>query len=169
MEETIIIISNEGKELRVSSQIIEMSMLIKSIIEDNGLTESLFFDISSKQLIDVVRFCELNNFDPIKNLAKKVNSEDFRKYVDQENFDYFLDFKTIEEIICLLKASYQMDIDCLSKLCEIKIATMVFIDQTEKGILKAKKLGFTEYTVEEEDRILKKFPWAFQVETKYSH
>jgi len=152
------VITKDDKEFDVDSRINKLSMTMANWFESS--TDPFYIDLSSEIFQKVLDYCEMHDYSPPKvqkpirsnNLKENLQDKD-RKFV--ENYNYL----TIKP---LLDAAFYLVMDSLREVCIVVIATEFYIGNTIDDIerLKAKFGVEGDLTLEEEEALLKEYPWA---------
>ena len=111
----------------------------------------------------ILEFLSLNNFQDVK--TANVTTNDITKALegDQKNLDFLNSFKNTEgklyssDLAELFKAASHLQCKSLQKMIGLKIATLIFFEDSSESYNKTKQsLGITsDITVEDEERYAK--------------
>jgi len=152
------IITKEDKEFNIDARITRLSQTIANWFESS--TDPFYVDLDAIIFQKVIDYCEMHDYNPPKvqkpirsNSLKENLQEKDRKFV--ENYNYL----TIKP---LLDAAFYLVMDSLREVCIVVIATEFYIGNTIDDIerLKAKFGVESDLTLEEEEALLKEYPWA---------
>ena len=152
------IITKDDKEFQVDARINKLSMGMANWFESS--TDPFYIDLSAEIFQKVLEYCEMHDYNPLKvqkpirsNNLKDNLAEKDRKFV--EGYNYL----TIKP---LLDAAFYLVMDSLREVCIVVIATEFYIGNTIDDIerLKAKFGVEGDLTLEEEEELLKEYPWA---------
>lgn len=152
------IITKDDKEFQVDSRVNNLSMTTANWFESS--TDPFYIDLSSDIFQKVIEYCEMHDYNPPKvqkpirsNSLKENLQEKDRKFVEPYNY------LTIKP---LLDAAFYLVMDSLREVCIVVIATEFYIGNTIDDIerLKAKFGVEGDLTLEEEEALLKEYPWA---------
>jgi hypothetical protein len=152
------IITKDEKEFHVDARINNLSMTTANWFESS--TDPFYIDLSAEIFQKVIDYCEMHDYNPPKvqkpirsnNLKENIGEKD-RKFVESYNY------LTIKP---LLDAAFYLVMDTLREVCIVVIATEFYIGNTIDDIerLKAKFGVEGDLTLEEEEALLKEYPWA---------
>ena len=118
------LISIEGDELEVDIETANMSVLIKSMIDDSGPDEDIPLPNVKKVILEkVIEFCKFLKENPFREIEKPLKTANLRDIVDPWYADYIdIEQETLFEIV--LAANY-LDIKQLLELSCAKVASMI--------------------------------------------
>lgn len=125
-------------------------------IEDKRITSSL--------LAKILNFLEIHDFAP-PQIQKPVKSDDLKKNLDEKNFLFIKDFDyKSDEFLDLLEISMYFQIQELTDLCIVRVATEFHSEKSQESYEKLrKKLGVKEELSIKDEVILKeKYPIIFE-------
>ena len=157
----ITLVSSDNEKIEISSKAVQKSNLVKGILEDfqdEAQTVPLNA-VKSNVLKKIKEYLEhYENVDEIKSIERPLPSNEFKKCVDEWDFNFMnVDIDMTFEI--LLAANY-MDIKPLLELASAKVATIIKF-KTLEDIKKAFNIK-KEFTKEEEEKIIDANDWVMK-------
>ena len=118
------LISIEGDEIEVDLETANMSVLIKSMIDDSGPDEDIPLPNVKKNILEkVIEFCQHLKENPLQEIEKPLKTANLRDIVAP----WYADFIEMEQEILfeiVLAANY-LDIKQLLELSCAKVASMI--------------------------------------------
>jgi S-phase kinase-associated protein 1 len=156
-DESIKIQSKEGKEFTLTKKAAELSVLLKSTIQDfQGDIVVPLQEIDEKTTQKVVDYLNYWNGNVPPEIEKPLKSSEMKEVTDEWSAT-FVDAITLEELVDLTVAANFMEIQPMLDLTCAKIASMCK-DKTEEEIFKT--FGVTEtFTEEEKAKIREENKW----------
>ena len=156
---TIQIITKEGTKLSISKKAADLSILLKSTIQDFGEDGELKIplnDIDEKTANKIIEYLNHWNGNLPSEIEKPLKSTEMKDVTDEWSAE-FVDGLQMEELVDLTVAANFMEIQQLLDLTCAKIASMCK-DKTEEEIFKT--FGVTEtFTEEEKAKIREENKW----------
>lgn len=125
-------------------------------IENKRITPSL--------LDKILNFLEIHNFAP-PQIQKPVTSDDLRKNICEKNFSFIKDFDfNSDEFLDLLETSMYFQIQELTDLCLVRVATEFHSEKNQEAYEKLrKKLGVKEgLTLQSEQHLRENRPLIYE-------
>lgn len=154
-----VIVSSDGVKFPVSKQIAKMSVVIDSMMDESDYVADNEFpmpDVDSSTLQKVIEYCDHYLIDPMPEIAKPIQSDDFAKLVPKWYDEYAsIDYKVLFKIV---EAANYMDIPPLMNLICAKIASMI----KDKSIEQIRETFSIEndLTPEEEAKLKEEYKWC---------
>ena len=146
-DKKITLVSSDGEKVEISSKAVQLSTLVKGIIED-------YPDDAEVPLNNV----KSNILKKIKEIERPLPSQNFKECVSEWDFNYInVDIDLIFDLI--LGANY-MDIKPLLELASAKVASIIKGKNTEE-IRKTFNIS-NDFTPEEEQQILEENKWCME-------
>jgi Skp1 family, tetramerisation domain len=150
--------TKDGKSFTVDSRIANLSRNIQNWFESSS--DAMTVDLDSAIFAQVVQYCELHDYKPPK-IQKPLKSQNLKDNLSDKDYKFVqaYDYLTIKP---LLDAAFYLIMDSLREVCITVIASEFFIGNTIDDIEKLKsKFGVnTDLTLNEEQELLKEYPWA---------
>ena len=157
MEDSIKLITKEGKEIEITKKEAELSELLKAAINDNPKETSFplneLDDKSAEKIKEYLK--HLNGVVP-PEIEKPITSNEMKNLTDEWSSN-FIDKMSMEELVNLTVAANYMGINCLLDLCCAKIASLCK-DKSEEDIFKTFNINET-FTEEEKNKIKEENKW----------
>ena len=152
------ITTKDGKEFKVDDRIKDLSMVISNWFESSD--DAFQVDLNSDIFEKVIEYCEMHDYNPPK-VAKPIKSHILKDNLGEKDLKFVssYDYLSIKPI---LDAAFYLVMNPLREVCICVIATEFFIGNTIDDIerLKAKFGVESDLTLEEEEALLKEYPWA---------
>jgi len=156
---TLQLITKEGTKLNLSKKAAELSILLKSTIQDFDDEHELkvpLNDIDEKTANKVIEYLDHWSGSLPAEIEKPLKSNDMKEVTDEWSAN-FVDSLEMEDLVDLTVAANFMEIQHLLDLTCAKIASMCK-DKTEEEIFKT--FGVTEtFTEEEKAKIREENKW----------
>ena len=157
MEDSIKIVTKDGKEITITKKAAESSELLKGALNDYPKEGSFpLNEIDEKCGEKVKEYLEHFNGEPPKEIEKPITSNEMKKLADEWSAD-FVDKMPLDELVNLTVAANYMGINSLLDLCCAKVATLCK-DKTEKEIFDTFNIKET-FTEEEKNKIKEENKW----------
>ena len=153
--------SSDKKKMKISSKLICLSGLLKTLYDDdhdeesdddyeftNKDTDIILPNVNSKNLELIIIFMELYSKNPFKEIPKPLESNNLSEFIGKEYMNILP--KNNLELVSLLNSANYMHITSLINLCCAKIASSIkgqSIEEIEKA------WGDLELTAEEKIQI----------------
>lgn len=155
---TLTINTKDGKTFTVDSRITQLSRAIQNWYESSS--DAMTVDLDSAIFDQVLKYCDLHDFKPPK-IQKPLKSQSLKDNLGEKDYKFVqgYDYLTIKP---LLDAAFYLIMDSLREVCITVIASEFFIGNTIDDIEKLKsKFGVNnDLTLNEEQELLKEYPWA---------
>ena len=157
MEDSIKLITKEGKEIEITKKEAELSELLKAAINDNPKETSFpLNELDEKSAEKIKEYLNhLNGVAP-PEIEKPIISNEMKNLTDEWSSN-FIDKMSMEELVNLTVAANYMGINCLLDLCCAKIASLCK-DKSEEDIFKTFNINET-FTEEEKNKIKEENKW----------
>ena len=157
MEDSIKLITKEGKEIEITKKEAELSELLKAAINDNPKETSFpLNELDEKSAEKIKEYLNhLNGVAP-PEIEKPITSNEMKNLTDEWSSN-FIDKMSMEELVNLTVAANYMGINCLLDLCCAKIASLCK-DKSEEDIFKTFNINET-FTEEEKNKIKEENKW----------
>lgn len=157
----IVLVTKEGDRVEVDARLTSLSNLIRTIIEDSGLTEEIPLDQVTKPILSLIlSYCEHHNYTIPAEVKKPLPSPKFSEAVEDQWDVQFVQGLQDEALIELVLAANYMDCKPVLDLC------CAFIASKFKGKdiadLRAEYGIVEEFTPDEEDKLKQENPWAME-------
>ncbi len=151
MEDSIKIVTKEGKEIELTKKEAELSELLKGAIVDNPNETSFPLNELDEKCAEKIKeyLDHLNGVAP-PEIEKPITSNEMKNLTDEWSAN-FVDKMTMEELVNLTVAANYMGINCLLDLCCAKVASLCK-DKSEDDIFKTFNINET-FTEEEKNKI----------------
>ena len=158
-DKKIILVSSDGEKVEISAKAVQLSVLVKGIIEDYpDDAEVPLNNVKSNILKKIKEYLDHYEKEEIKEIERPLTSQNFKECVNEWDFKYIdVDLDLIFELI--LSANY-MDIKPLLELASAKVASIIKGKNTEE-IRKTFNIG-NDFTPEEEQQILEENKWCIE-------
>jgi len=124
MATTVKLISAEGTELEVDLETAQMSVLIKSMIDDSGPEEDIPLPNVKKSILEkVIEFCQHLKEQPLQEIEKPLKTNNLREIVAP----WYAEFVEVEQemLFEIVLAANYLDIKQLLELSCAKVASMI--------------------------------------------
>ena len=157
MSETVKLIPEEGEPMEVDVEIAQMSVLVKSMIDDAGTEEDIPLPNVKKATLDkVIEFCQHYKEEPMQDIEKPLKTNNIKDVVSQFYGD-FVDIE-IEQLYEIILAANYLDVKPLLEVTCAAVAAMM----KGKSIEEIRTLFNIEndFTPEEEEQIREENKWA---------
>jgi SCF ubiquitin ligase, SKP1 component len=152
------IITKDNKNFHVDSRIKNLSLTISNWFESTN--DPFHIDLSSEIFEKVIEYCEMHDYNPPK-VQKPIKSHILKDNLNEKDLKFVAsyDYLTIKP---LLDAAFYLVMNSLREVCICVIATEFYIGNTIDDIerLKAKFGVESDLTLEEEEALIKEYPWA---------
>ena len=157
MEDSIKLVTKDGKEIEITKKDAELSELLKSAINDNPKESSFPLNELDEKCGEKIKeyLTHFNGTAP-PEIEKPITSNEMKNLTDEWSAN-FADKMTMEELVNLTVASNYMGINSLLDLCCAKIASLCK-DKDEKEIFKTFNINET-FTEEEKNKIKEENKW----------
>ena len=157
MEDSIKLVTKDGKEIELSKKDAELSELLKAAINDNP-KESTFplNELDEKSGEKIKEYLSHFNGTAPPEIEKPITSNEMKNLTDEWSAN-FVDKMTMEELVNLTVAANYMGINSLLDLCCAKVASLCK-DKDEKEIFKTFNINET-FTEEEKNKIKEENKW----------
>ncbi len=157
MEDSIKIVTKEGKEIELTKKEAELSELLKGAIVDNPNETSFPLNELDEKCAEKIKeyLDHLNGVAP-PEIEKPITSNEMKNLTDEWSAN-FVDKMTMEELVNLTVAANYMGINCLLDLCCAKVASLCK-DKSEDDIFKTFNINET-FTEEEKNKIKEENKW----------
>ena len=161
-EKTIQLTAQDGRTKIVSLSIAEMSVLIKTMIDDDDANQEIPLpNVDYEILESVIDFCELYDSNPFDEIEKPIKSANMEEIVSKEHAD-FLGTVVIdgdkEKLFKLILAANYLDIKPLLDLCCAKVASMIKGKNPDE--IRSEFNIVNDFTEEEEKQIREENKWC---------
>ena len=157
MEDSIKLVTKDGKELEITKKQAELSELLKQAINDYPKESSFpLNEIDEKNGEKIKEF--LAHFDGVApaEIEKPLTSNDMKTLTDEWSAN-FVDKMPLEDLVNLTVSANYMGINSLLDLCCAKIAS-VCKDKSEEEIFKTFNITET-FTEEDKNKIKEENKW----------
>eukprot|EP00347_Sterkiella_histriomuscorum_P001138 403373179 len=153
-------ISMEGEKFLIDSRFIEMSGLIRNMLEDNdNYTEDIPMpSIPSSFLKDIFEYCTHYNFVKVPNIPKPLPSNNLAQELNDPWEAQFIMKYDLEGLIKMIEHSNFLDIPAIFELSCAAVGAM-FKGKNFEQVKKDFGLEDETFTPEEEEELQKRFPW----------
>jgi len=160
-EETVILVSQEGDEFKVTEQVAKRSETIKNLIEDDIVGEDSKIplpNVTTKILAKVVEYCKWHDENP--TVVSEDNKDEDEPVRTDDIIGWDLDFCKVDQptLFELVLAANYLDIKDLLDLTCKTIANMIK-GKTPEEIRKTFNIK-NDFTPEEEEQIRKENEWC---------
>ena len=157
MEDSIKLVTKEGKEIEITKKDAELSELLKSAINDNP-NESSFpiNELDEKSGEKIKEYLSHFNGVAPPEIEKPITSNEMKNLTDEWSTNY-IDKMSMEELVNLTVAANYMGINSLLDLCCAKVASLCK-DKSEEEIFKTFNINET-FTDEEKNKIKEENQW----------
>ncbi len=158
-DKKITLVSSDGEKVEISSKAVQLSTLVKGIIEDYpDDAEVPLNNVKSNILKKIKEYLDYYETHEIKEIERPLPSQNFKECVSEWDFNYInVDIDLIFDLI--LGANY-MDIKPLLELASAKVASIIKGKNTEE-IRKTFNIS-NDFTPEEEQQILEENKWCME-------
>ena len=157
MEDSIKLVTKDGKEIEITKKDAELSELLKTAINDNPKESSFpLNELDEKSGEKIKEYLSHFNGTAPQEIEKPITSNEMKNLTDEWSAN-FIDKMTMEELVNLTVASNYMGINSLLDLCCAKIASLCK-DKDEKEIFKTFNINET-FTEEEKNKIKEENKW----------
>ena len=158
MEDSIKLVTKDGKEIEITKKASELSELLKDAINDYPKETSFpLNELDEKCGEKIKEYLTHFNGEAPKQIEKPINSNDIKSLTDEWSAN-FIDQLSMEELVNLTVAANYMGINCLLDLCCAKVATLCK-DKNEDEIYKTFNINDTS-TEEEKNKIKEENKWV---------
>lgn len=149
--------SKEGQEFQISRKAVELSSLIKNILQDNSPDEVIpLLEVDTRTLEHIIAYLQHCDGTAQPEIEKPIRSNIMKNVTDAWSADY-VDNLPLQDLIDLTAAANYLEIASLMDLTCAKIASMCK-DKSEEEIFQA--FGITETLSEEErQKIMEENKW----------
>ena len=157
MEDSIKLVTKDGKEIEINKKDAELSELLKSAINDNP-NESSFpiNELDEKSGEKIKEYLSHFNGVAPPEIEKPITSNEMKNLTDEWSTNY-IDKMSMEELVNLTVAANYMGINSLLDLCCAKVASLCK-DKSEEEIFKTFNINET-FTDEEKNKIKEENKW----------
>ena len=157
MEDSIKLVTKDGKEIEITKKDAELSELLKSAINDNPKESSFpLNELDEKCGEKIKEYLSHFNGTAPPEIEKPITSNEMKNLTDEWSAN-FADKMTMEELVNLTVAANYMGINSLLDLCCAKVASLCK-DKDEKEIFKTFNINET-FTEEEKNKIKEENKW----------
>ena len=157
MEDSIKLVTKDGKEIELSKKDAELSELLKAAINDNPKESSFpLNELDEKSGEKIKEYLSHFNGTAPPEIEKPITSNEMKNLTDEWSAN-FVDKMTMEELVNLTVAANYMGINSLLDLCCAKVASLCK-DKDEKEIFKTFNINET-FTEEEKNKIKEENKW----------
>ena len=157
MEDSIKLVTKDGKEIEITKKDAELSELLKTAINDNPKESSFpLNELDEKCGEKIKEYLSHFNGTAPPEIEKPITSNEMKNLTDEWSAN-FIDKMTMEELVNLTVASNYMGINSLLDLCCAKVASLCK-DKDEKEIFKTFNINET-FTEEEKNKIKEENKW----------
>ena len=157
MEDSIKLVTKDGKEIEISKKEAELSELLKAAINDNPKESSFpLNELDEKCGEKIKEYLSHFNGTAPPEIEKPITSNEMKNLTDEWSAN-FIDKMTMEELVNLTVAANYMGINSLLDLCCAKVASLCK-DKDEKEIFKTFNINET-FTEEEKNKIKEENKW----------
>ena len=157
MEDSIKLVTKDGKEIELSKKDAELSELLKAAINDNPKESSFpLNELDEKSWEKIKEYLSHFNGTAPPEIEKPITSNEMKNLTDEWSAN-FVDKMTMEELVNLTVAANYMGINSLLDLCCAKVASLCK-DKDEKEIFKTFNINET-FTEEEKNKIKEENKW----------
>ena len=157
MEDSIKIVTKEGKEIEITKKDAELSELLKSAINDNPKESSFpLNELDEKSGEKIKEYLSHFNGVAPQEIEKPITSSEMKNLTDEWSTNY-IDKMSMEELVNLTVAANYMGINSLLDLCCAKVASLCK-DKSEEEIFKTFNINET-FTEEEKNKIKEENKW----------
>ena len=157
----IVLVTKEGDRVEVDARIASLSNLIRTIVDDSGLTEEIPLDQVTKPILTLIlSYCEHHSYSIPTEVKKPLPSPKFSEAIEDQWDFQFVQGLTDDILIELVLAANYMDCKPILDLCCGYIASKfkgkdVAELRNEYGIAE-------EFSPDEEDRLKQENSWAME-------
>ena len=157
MEDSIKLVTKEGKEIEITKKDAELSELLKSAINDNPKESSFpLNELDEKSGEKIKEYLSHFNGVAPPEIEKPITSNEMKNLTDEWSTNY-IDKISMEELVNLTVAANYMGINSLLDLCCAKVASLCK-DKSEEEIFKTFNINET-FTDEEKNKIKEENKW----------
>ena len=157
MEDSIKLVTKDGKEIEITKKASELSELLKDAINEYPKETSFpLNEIDEKCGEKIKEYLTHFNGEAPKQIEKPINSNEIKSLTDEWSAN-FIDQLSMEELVNLTVAANYMGINCLLDLCCAKVATLCK-DKNEDEIYKTFNINDSS-TEEEKNKIKEENKW----------
>ena len=157
MEDSIKLVTKEGKEIEITKKDAELSELLKSAINDNPKEASFpLNELDEKSGEKIKEYLSHFNGAAPQEIEKPITSNEMKNLTDEWSANY-IDKMSMEELVNLTVAANYMGINSLLDLCCAKVASLCK-DKSEEEIFKSFNINET-FTDEEKNKIKEENKW----------
>ena len=157
MEDSIKLVTKEGKEIEITKKDAELSELLKSAINDNPKEASFpLNELDEKSGEKIKEYLSHFNGAAPPEIEKPITSNEMKNLTDEWSANY-IDKMSMEELVNLTVAANYMGINSLLDLCCAKVASLCK-DKSEEEIFKTFNINET-FTDEEKNKIKEENKW----------
>ena len=157
MEDSIKLVTKEGKEIEITKKDAELSELLKSAINDNPKESSFpLNELDEKSGEKIKEYLSHFNGVAPPEIEKPITSNEMKNLTDEWSTN-FIDKMSMEELVNLTVAANYMGINSLLDLCCAKVASLCK-DKSEEEIFKTFNINET-FTDEEKNKIKEENKW----------
>ena len=157
MEDSIKLVTKEGKEIEITKKDAELSELLKSAINYNPKESSFPLNELDEKCGEKIKEY-LSHFNGVAppEIEKPITSNEMKNLTDEWSTNY-IDKMSMEELVNLTVAANYMGINSLLDLCCAKVASLCK-DKSEEEIFKTFNINET-FTDEEKNKIKEENKW----------
>ena len=157
MSEKVTLVPEEGEGIEVEVDIAQMSVLVKSMIDDGGIEEEIPLPNVKRATLDkVIEFCQHHKEEPLGDIEKPLKTNNIKDVVANW-YGEFVDTE-IEQLYEIILAANYLDVKPLLEVTCAAVAAMM----KGKSIEEIRTLFNIEndFTPEEEEQIREENKWA---------
>ena len=167
----VILISNEQHKFHVKKQVAEMSVLVKTMTEDDDVVmdddndqvdiqEVPLNNVNDRALLKVIKFCQYHDENgPMNEIEKPLTDTDLKKVVSEWDGTFIQSLEQ-EELFELILAANYMDIKPLLDLACAQVATQIKGKSPEE--IRKQFNIVNDFTPEEEAQIREENKWCHE-------
>ena len=157
MEDSIKLVTKEGKEIEITKKDAELSELLKTAINDYPNETSFpLNEVDEKSGEHIKEFLTHCNGTAPAEIEKPITSNEMKNLTDEWSAN-FVDKMSTEELVNLTVAANYMGINSLLDLCCAKVASLCK-DKSDEEIFKNFNINET-FSEEEKKKIMEENKW----------
>ena len=162
----VVLVSKEGDKFNVKKELALMSVLVKTMIDDDDnmdvdddeVQEVPLINVSSSDLMTVLEFCKYHSENgPMPEIEKPLTDTDLKKVVSEWD-GTFIQALDQEKLFAIILAANYMDIKSLLDLACAQVATQIK-GKTPEEIRQTFNIQ-NDFTPEEEETIREENRWC---------
>ena len=153
------VMTSDGQEFALPRKVAEMSMLIKSIVDEDDSSREVvpLANVSSSVMVHVIRFCNMHVETPMPELEKPLRSSNLEEVMPKPYADLVNALEQNMMFELIMAANY-LDIPPLLDLASAKVASLIK-GKTPEEIRQTFNIR-NDFTPEEECFIDEKHRWV---------